>query len=172
MLSSLGLAIVFIFVILTLLFRSLQLGLLSVPANVMPLVLTLAYMALTGEHLNTTTVIIFSVSIGLAVDDTIHMLARFREEVRDGHGVDEALLRTGRGAGRAIIVTSLMLVSGLSVILLSSFVPVRLFAELTAITIAGCIVGDLVLLPALLKLFWRRPKGIAPAGTAAASVAA
>ena len=172
MLSSLGLAIVFIFVILTLLFRSLQLGLLSVPANVTPLVLTLAYMALTGEHLNTTTVIIFSVSIGLAVDDTIHMLARFREEVRDGHGVDEALLRTGRGAGRAIIVTSLMLVSGLSVILLSSFVPVRLFAELTAITIAGCIVGDLVLLPALLKLFWRRPKGIAPAGTAAASVAA
>lgn len=171
MLSSLLLAIVFIFVILTLLFRSLQLGILSVPANVTPLAITLAYMALTGEHLNTTTVIIFSVSIGLAVDDTIHILARFREEVRDGYGVDDALLRTGRGAGRAILVTSAMLVSGLSVILLSSFVPVRLFAELTAVTIAGCIVGDLVLLPALLKLFWRRPKNIAPVDASRSSAA-
>lgn len=155
MLSSLGLAVVFIFGILSLLFRSLRLGILSVPANVTPLIVTLAYMALTGTFLNTTTVIIFSVSIGLAVDDTIHVLARFREEMLDGADLDTALLRTARGAGRAILITTVMFLAGMSVILLSSFIPVRLFAELLMVTLLGCILGDLILLPALLKLFWK-----------------
>lgn len=155
MLSSLGLAVVFIFAILSLLFRSIRLGILSIPANVTPLIVTLAYMALTGTFLNTTTVIIFSVSIGLAVDDTIHMLARFREELIDGADIDTALVNTARGAGRAILITTFMFVCGMSVILFSSFVPVRLFAELLMVTLLGCILGDLILLPALLKLFWR-----------------
>ena len=155
MLSSLGLAVVFIFGILSLLFRSLRLGILSVPANVTPLIVTLAYMALTGTFLNTTTVIVFSVSIGLAVDDTIHVLARFREEMLDGADLDTALLRTARGAGRAILITTVMFLAGMSVILLSSFIPVRLFAELLMVTLLGCILGDLILLPALLKLFWK-----------------
>ncbi|MFT4704118.1 MAG: putative RND superfamily exporter protein [Bradymonadia bacterium] len=158
MLSSLGLSIFFIFIILTLLFRSIQLGIISVPANAAPLILTLGYMSLKGIHLNTTTVIVFSVSIGLAVDDTIHILARFREEIARGYDLDNALIRTARGAGRAVLVTSIMLMSGLSVILLSSFVPVRLFAELTCITIIGCLFGDLLMLPALLKLFWKRER--------------
>ena len=48
-----------------------------------------------------------------------------------------------------------MFLAGMSVILLSSFIPVRLFAELLMVTLLGCILGDLILLPALLKLFWK-----------------
>lgn len=154
--SSLGLAFVIIFGIMSVLFRSPRIGLISVPANVIPLLATMAYMAVRDIPLNTTTVIIFSVSIGLAVDDTIHMLARFREERAEGCDIDEALRRAARGSGRAIVVTSLMLGAGMLVMLLSSFMPVRLFGELICVTLVACLFGDLLLLPAMLKLFARR----------------
>ncbi len=154
MLTSLGTAFIIIFIFMSLLFRSLRMGLISVPPNIIPLVMTLAWMSLTGINLNTSTVIIFSISLGLAVDDTIHMLARFQEETRAGRSRDEAIHIATRGSGRAIVVTSAMLLAGMVVIYQGSFVPTRLFAELTAITIAGCLVGDLIVLPALLHRFW------------------
>lgn len=154
MLGSLGTAFLIIFVFMSLLFRSLRMGLISVPPNIIPLVLTLAWMSLTDIHLNTSTVIIFSISLGLAVDDTIHMLARFQEEMRAGRSRDEAIHVATRGSGRAIVVTSFMLLAGMVVIYQGSFVPTRLFAELTAVTIFGCLFGDIVVLPALLHRFW------------------
>lgn len=156
MVESLGLAFVLIFAILSVMFRSVRMGLTSLPANAAPLLGTLAYMAVRGIHLNTTTVIIFSISIGLAVDDTIHLMARYREERRDGAGMDAALLRAASGTGRAIMVTSIMLAAGMSVMLLSSFTPVRLFGELVCVTLVMCVLGDLLLLPAMLKLFGRQ----------------
>lgn len=156
MMNSLLLAFVIIFGVMAVLFRSLRIGLISLPANAIPLLVTAAYMALQDIPLNTTTVIIFSVSIGIAVDDTIHMLARFREERNDGAGVEEALLRAARGSGRAIVVTSLMLGAGMLVMLVSSFVPVRLFGELICVTLVACLLGDLLLLPAMLTLFAKR----------------
>jgi hypothetical protein len=70
--------------------------------------------------------------------------------------VAEAVRRTFAGTGRAILVTSLLIVTGLSVLLLSDFVPTRRFAELTSITMIGALVGDLFLLPACLLLFWNK----------------
>ncbi|MFT6395555.1 MAG: putative RND superfamily exporter protein [Bradymonadia bacterium] len=156
MFNSLSLAFVFIFGLLSILFRSLRLGLISIPANVTPLIATMAYMALIGINLNTTTVVIFSVSIGLAVDDTIHMLARFREERARHDDVREALLAAAAGSGKAIVVTSIMLSAGMSVMLISSFMPVRLFGELVCVTLAGCLLSDLVILPAMLVLFAKK----------------
>lgn len=157
MFNSLALAFVFIFALLSLLFRSVRIGLISIPANVTPLIATMAYMAAMGINLNTSTVIIFSVSIGLAVDDTIHMLARFREEHAREADVSRALLRTAAGSGKAIVVTSFMLGCGMLVMLVSSFMPVRLFGELICVTLVGCLLGDLIILPAMLVLFVRPP---------------
>ena len=162
MLSSVALAFVIIFFLMTFLFRSLRMGLISVPPNVIPLLVTLAWMSWRGILLNSTTAIIFSVSLGLAVDDTIHFLARFREELQAGARRDEAILRAARGTGRAILVTSVMLVGGMSVLFGSSFIPIALFAELIAVTVVGCILGDLFVLPALLRLFWPDGRGYAP----------
>jgi hypothetical protein len=152
--GSLGSAFVIIFLFMSLLFRSLRMGLISVPPNLLPLIGTMAWMAMRDINLNTSTVLTFSIAIGLAVDDTIHMLARFREEYGRGHDVSESIRLSGRGSGRAVVITSVMLVSGLMVMLNSSFVPIKLFSELLTVTIAMCLVGDLLLLPALLKLFW------------------
>lgn len=155
MLSSLALAFVIIFVIMTMLFRSVRMGLISVPPNIIPLIFTLAYMAARGIYLNSTTAIIFSISLGLAVDDTIHFMARFREEINQGAERDWAIRAAAAGAGRAILVTTIMLASGLMVLLGSSFVPIALFAELIGVTLISCLVGDLIVLPALLKTVWK-----------------
>jgi predicted RND superfamily exporter protein len=158
MLSSLGLAFVIIFFIMTFLFKSVRMGLISVPPNVIPLILTLAYMSARGIYLNSTTAIIFSVSLGLAVDDTIHYLARFREEVADGLGRDAAIFSSAGGTGRAILVTTIMLASGQLVLLWSSFVPITLFSELISVTLISCLFGDLIVLPALLHVAWKPKK--------------
>jgi uncharacterized protein len=152
LLGSLLTAVVLIFLLLTVLFRSVRLGLLSIPPNVIPLVFTMAYMVLRGIPLNAATVIIFSISLGLAVDGTIHVLARYREETMNGLGSSEALLRAARGTGQAIVVSSLTLMMGFSVLLFSSFIPVRNFGELIAVTVASSLLATLVVQPALLKV--------------------
>lgn len=152
LLGSLLMAVVIIFVLLTLLFRSLRFGLLSIPPNVIPLAGTMAYMALRGIPLNAATGIVFSISLGLAVDGSIHVLARFREELAEGKSVDNALLRAAKGTGRAIVISSVTLMAGFAVLLLSNFVPVRLFGELIAITVGGCLFATLLVQPALLKV--------------------
>jgi len=159
MIGSLMLAFVFIFGFMTVSLRSVKLGLLSAPPNAIPLAITAAWMTVTGVALNTTTVVIFTISLGLAVDDTIHILARFQEERRAGASIDVALERTMRGAGRAIVVTSAILIAGLMVLSLSTFVPIMQFGTLLSITVLACLFGDLLLLPALLKVAYREAPG-------------
>ena len=150
--GSLGLAVVVIFAFMMLLFRSLRFAVVSVPPNVLPLVTTAAFMVAVGVKLNAATAIIFSISIGMAVDGAIHVLARFREEQSRTPDVDAALIASARGTGKAILMTCVSLMLGFGVMFASSFVPVRLFGALIAVTIAGTLVSTAVVLPALLKV--------------------
>ncbi|MBA2661784.1 MAG: MMPL family transporter [Bradymonadaceae bacterium] len=153
---SLLMAIVVIFLMLTLVFRSIKLGLISLLPNSIPLIMTFGYMGIMGIDLNTSTVIIFAISLGIAVDDSIHFFARFKEEMAKTDDTREAILATYFGAGRAILLTSVMLLVGLIVLVMSDFMPTRQFAILTGITIFGAILADLFLLPVLLYLVYRR----------------
>jgi hydrophobe/amphiphile efflux-3 (HAE3) family protein len=153
MLSSLVGAAVIICGLIALFFRSLRLGLIAVIPNITPLVLMLGYLAWRGYDLNVANVIVFAISLGVAVDDTIHFLSRFNEEMASGISVSEAIRRVLRSAGETMILTTLLIVGGLSVFFLSDFLPTRRFAELTAVTMAAALVGDLVLLPACLLAF-------------------
>ncbi len=155
-LASIFLATIVIFGILTLMLRSVRLGLLSVPPNILPLVITLGYLGMRGISLNPATVIIFAISIGLAVDGTIHLLARFREEVGTGLEPDAAMLKAARGTGKAVVVSYVSLIVGFSVLQLSSFGPIRRFGELISVTVLGCLISTLLLLPALVSVAWRR----------------
>ena len=150
--GSLLLAVVVIFLLLAFFFRSIRFGLLSIPPNLIPLVATMAYMVWREIPLNVSTVIIFSVSLGLAVNATIHVLARFREEMRGGIGREASLVRAMRSTGRAIVISCITLMAGFGVLLASSFVPVRIFGELFAVTFGGCLVATLVVLPPLLRV--------------------
>ncbi len=152
LMGSLLIAVVVIFLLLAFFFRSVRFGLLSIPPNLVPLVATMAYMVWREIPLNVSTVIIFSVSLGLAVNGTIHVLARFREEMQSGLGREAALVRAARGTGRAIVISCVTLMAGFAVLLLSSFIPVRNFGELIAVTIGGCLVATLVVLPPLLRV--------------------
>ena len=155
--SLLGAALV-IFVVIGLLFRSLRIGLIAVLPNITPLVITWGYIGMRGYQMNAANVIVFAISLGIAVDNTIHFLARFREEVKTDGNAPEAIRRSYHGTGRAIVLTSVLIVTGLSVLMLSEFVPSRRFAELANVTVAGALLGDLFLLPACLMLFWKPPR--------------
>lgn len=153
--GSLLMAAVTMFAIIALLFRSLRIGLIAALPNLTPLFITLGYMRLRGYDMNTSNVIVFAVSLGIAVDDTIHFLARFHAEFKHDGDVTRAIRGTLDGAGRAIITTSLLLLVGLAVLSMSPFVPTRRFAELTAVTIGAALIGDLLLLPGCLALMWK-----------------
>jgi len=156
---SLACVSLFIFLVIGLLLRSPRLGFISILPNITPLVITMGYIGLRGYSLSMSNVIVFAISLGVAVDDTIHFLARFREElgssqIRGETEVLPAIRRTCLGTGRAILMTTLLIVCGLAVLLLSAFVPTRRFAELSAVTMISALLGDLLLLPASLMLFW------------------
>jgi len=155
--SLLGASVV-IFLVIGLLFRSIRIGLLASAPNLTPLIATLGYMGIRGYDLNVSNVIVFAISLGMAVDDTIHFLARFREEIKKELPVEEAIRRTFLTTGRAIVLTTVLIVGGLSVLTLSEFLPTRRFAELVSVTMTAALVGDLLLLPACLALFWRGKK--------------
>ncbi|MCB9614673.1 MAG: MMPL family transporter [Sandaracinus sp.] len=174
LLGSLVTAVAIIFVLLSLLFRSLRLGLLSIPPNLLPLVGTMAYMVVRGIPLNAATGIVFSIALGLGVDGSIHVLARFREETREkGFMAHPALIRAARGTGRAIVVSSVTLAAGFAVLLLSNFIPVRLFGELIAVTVFATLFATLIVQPALLQVagMSRRMKAAAAARPKATSLA-
>ena len=96
------------------------------------------------------TSLIGSVALGIAVDDTVHFLVRYGRARRRGTTPEEAALLCARRAGRAIAITSFMLMAGFLVVGLSSFATLRQFGVLSAATMGVCLLTDLVLLPALL----------------------
>jgi predicted RND superfamily exporter protein len=151
-LGSLAAAVVLIFLLMTLLFRSLRLGLLAIPPNVLPLLVTLAYMVWRGIPLHAATVIVFTVTVGLAVDGTTHVVARYREELEKGGTREDVLVRTIAGSGRPVLLSSVTLMVGYFALLSSTFEPVRLFGELSAVAIAASTVSQTFLLPALLTV--------------------
>ncbi len=147
-----------IFLVLVLVFRSLRMGFLSFLPTVLPLALTLGLMPVYGYQLNTSTVVVFTISIGMAVDNTIHLLTRFRRTRREGLGLDEAIRRTFRETGSAVVASNLLLIGGFSILFSSDFEPVFRVAALTTTTIGAAMVASILVLPELLQL-WGRPIG-------------
>jgi predicted RND superfamily exporter protein len=128
--------------------------------NVLPILLTMGLMGWLGITLNVTTVMIASIALGIAVDDTIHMLVRIRAERRAGRSHDEAVRRTLQSVGRAVVFTSVVLSGGFAILLLASLVPAAHFGILVAFTMLTALLADLVLIPVL--ILWLKPWGSGP----------
>ena len=153
--KSLGTAAGVMFLMICVGLRSLRYALISVMPNVFPLLCTSAFIVLSGRHLEMSSVIVFSISLGIAVDDTIHFLVRYRREIEIDGDPRRAVRRTFRIVGVALVMTTVILVAGHGVVMLSAFPAVRTYGLLTAVTVASALVGDLVLLPAILvSLRW------------------
>lgn len=136
---------------------SLRYALVSVLPNVFPLLFTGAFIVLSGRYLEMSSVIVFSISLGVAVDDTIHFLVRFKREMRSEADARAAVRRTFKVVGTALVMTTVALVAGHAIVMLSSFPAIQTFGMLTAVTIASALLGDLLILPAILVcLRWSR----------------
>ena len=145
-----GQVMLILLVLMSLLLRSVRLGLLSMVPNVIPIVLLLGLMGWAGIDLNICTSTIASISIGIAVDDTIHYMLGFHDALRAGASREEAILSTLRGVGRPILIAAIALGAGFLIVCLSNFQPVRHFGLLSSITMVIGVFTDLFLLPALL----------------------
>ncbi len=167
--TSLALAIVVIFAMLALALRSPRLALIGLPPNLVPLCVTIAWMAIRGIPLHASTIIVFAIGVGLAVDGTIHVLARYREERARGGTPDAIVRRAIHGSGRPIALGAGALLLGFTALLTSGFPPIRLFGELSAVTIVAAVISELTLLPALLVLFAEKPPRQRGAGSDRAS---
>lgn len=152
--SSLLLAIIIIVGLMSVLFRSFKVGLISMVPNLLPIFLTLGAVGYFGVELRVSTAVVFSISLGIAVDDTIHVLVRLREELSRGEGTyEEALTRAVRHAGRAVLFTTLLLCTGFAILGMSEFTAVRELAMLGGVTLLSAVFGDLVVLPWVLVRF-------------------
>ncbi len=148
--SSLTAASLIILVVLSFAYRSVRIGLVAVVPNLFPLVFTAALLLWSGSPLDMSSVCAFVVCLGIAVDDTIHFLSRFQQELAVDGDVESAIRRSFIGVGSALIMTTVILCTGFGTMLWSELPGHRTFAAMAVSTIAAAVVADLLALPSLL----------------------
>ena len=149
---SLSIAVGVISLLMFMVFRSLALGFLSLIPNCFPILLNFGIMGLMGIPLNTATSLIAAVAIGIAVDDTIHFLSRYNRGRKQGLSIARAVETTMLVKGRALLSSSAILCVGFGILVLSSFMPIVYFGALSALIMITAVIGDLIVLPAVLML--------------------
>jgi hypothetical protein len=151
--KSFGFAFVLIAAAIAIQLRSVKAGLCAMIPNVLPVLLGFGLMGFLGIPLSASTVMIASIGIGIAVDDTIHFLLRFRREFRPGRGRAAAVRRALLGTGRAMVYSSLGLAAGFSILAFSDLRLNREFGLLTAFILLVALVADLYVTPWLAGAF-------------------
>jgi preprotein translocase subunit SecF/outer membrane lipoprotein-sorting protein len=150
---SLGIALLVILVLLSIIFRSIAAGLLGIIPLSMSVLILFGLMGLSGVRLDVATALLSSIMIGVGVDYTIHFLWRYKEERGQNRPAREAVLTTLTTTGRGIIFNALSVIVGFVVLIISSFTPIRFFGILVVVSIISCLIGALVILPALVLRF-------------------
>lgn len=147
---SFTLAFLFIIGLLFIAFRSLAYGILSILPNLFPVVFIMGILGWCSAALNNTTVMVASVALGIAVDDTVHFISRFRKESRSKNlAIHSALKTTTNSVGKAIIFTSMINIAGfLTLSIIIDFQPTREFGFLISSAMFFALIGDLIVLPA------------------------
>jgi len=148
--QSLALSAGVIFVLMAGMFLSAKVGLIAMVPNVFPLFVFFGLMGASGAELNFGTNIIASIALGVAVDDTIHILMRLSSTVRTTADQEQALLETLSTVGKPALYASVVLFLGFLTLGFSTFVPIREFGLLSAVTILVGLIGEIALLPAML----------------------
>jgi hypothetical protein len=142
------------------LFRSLRIAIIAIFPNLLAISCVLGMMGWLGIPLDMMTITIAAIGVGLADDDTIHYIHRFKHEVETDGSYREALHRSHDSIGHAIYYTTVTLVIGFSILSLSSFIPTIYFGLLTVLAITVALLASLTLLPQLLVLV--KPYGKEP----------
>jgi len=153
---SLALAILVIAAIMALLFRSARMVFISLLPNMIPLIFTAAVMGYFQIPIKPSTILVFSIAFGISVDDTIHFLAKYRQELKmHGWNIRESVLLAVRETGVSMMYTSIVLFFGFGMFALSGFEGTRALGVLVSLTLLVAMFSNLVLLPSLLLGFER-----------------
>lgn len=158
LLRSAFLAIGVITLVIMLAFRSVRLGVISLLPNVLPLALPLGAFGLLGLYLDSPSIVVAAVAIGVCVDDTVHLLIKFQGARNQGHDTLECLLRAFRYSGIAITISTVVLVFGFATMIFSAYRPNILIGVLATTMIAFAWVCELLLTPALLSFMPSKKK--------------
>lgn len=153
---SIIIALFAITAIMVLLFRDLRLILIALIPNLIPLIIVAGVMGLFNIDIKPSTAVIFTIALGIAVDDSIHYLARLRIETQRRNALFPALSATTIRTGRAIIITSMILIAGFGTLITSSFTSTAMMGILVCTTIFSAVISDLFVLPSL--FYWLNPK--------------
>jgi len=146
-------AFIIIFIMMYFVCGNLRLAIISMIPNLFPIMLTLGLMGIMNIPLDIVTIMIASVVIGIAVDDTIHYIVWLKRNCEAGMDVREALIKSYRDTGKPIVITSAVLAFGFFILVLGAVRPTQTFGVLTAFSMATALFGDIVILPALIRLF-------------------
>ena len=153
LLSGLGLAFLAISVIMSLLFKNIKMVIISLVPNVFPLLFGAALMGFLGIALDAPTAIIFAIAFGIAVDDTIHFLSKYKLERLKNKNMEDALEATFTETGKAIIITSIILFFGFLILLFSKTPGIVFVGILVSGTLFSAVIADLLLIPLLIRYF-------------------
>lgn len=155
LIQGLSVSVLIVALIIGLIYRSLPILVISIITNLIPLIFVAGLMGYMGINLKTSTAIVFTIAFGIAVDDTIHYLGKFKYELMKGKGKLYALKRSYLTTGKAMILTTLILCGGFLLLILSSFQGTFYMGLMLCLTLLVALIADITLLPVLLLLFYK-----------------
>ena len=150
--ETLGIVLLALTIMFLILFRSFYLAIIAIFPNLLSIGVVLGAMGWMNLPLDMMTITIASISVGIAVDDTIHYIHRFKEEIKIDGNYIQAMHRSHESIGYAMFYTSVTVIIGFSILVLSNFIPSILFGLLTGLAMLIAITSALTLLPALIIL--------------------
>ena len=148
---SLGIAVVLISLLMARMFRSWRMVIVSLVPNIIPLILTAALMGFLEITIKPSTILVFSIAFGISVDDTIHFLAKYRQELElNNWKIKRSVILALHEVGISMVYTSIVLFFGFSIFNISTFGGTKALGMLVSITLLVAMVSNLILLPSLL----------------------
>lgn len=150
--TSLGLAILLISAFMAIMFSSWRMVVMSLTPNVIPLIFTAAVMGFTGIPIKASTILVFSIAFGISVDNTIHFLAKYRQELNiTNWDIRESVVLALNETGVSMLYTSVVLFFGFGIFSISNFGGTRAMGILVSLTLLIAVTSNLILLPSLLS---------------------
>jgi hypothetical protein len=154
-------ALILISLVLMLALRSFRLGLLSIIPNVAPVLVGFGIWWLYKGQINTGMVIVFGMTLGIIVDDTVHFMSKFLRAKRElGYNAKQAVVYAFETVGKALVTTTIVLLAGFAILSTSSFALNSYMARITVIIILSALIIDFILLPSLLILTSRKEDAV------------
>ncbi len=151
LIQSISLAFLIIAILMGLLFQKVRMVFLSLIPTFLPLIITAGVMGFAGIPLKPSTLLVFSIAFGISIDDALHFLGKYRQEIKNFSGnVPETIAFTLKETGTSMIFTSLVLFCGFAIFYFSNFGGTQAIGLLTSMTLLVAMVTNLVLLPSLL----------------------